>query len=235
MLVVVGCGVVIEGSAQRSQQFSREDARASTMDNQPEAENLKLVLLGDVAVGKSSLSHRFVCDAFLVNSESTVRIAFQSKNLSFEDAAGNEVNLNLRIWDTAGQEKYRSLAPLYIRGADVAIIVYDVTSRESAEAVGYWQEELRQSGEDLVVAIAGNKVDVAGAREVPAETGQVMASAQGAIFQETSAQSGDGVEALFVAAAKAGWEKKKSKDARKMAGVSLNGDGHQESQGKCAC
>ena len=75
--------------------------------------------------------------------------------------------MNLRLWDTAGQEKYRSLAPLYIRGADVAIIVYDVTNSESADAVGYWLEELHQSGEDLVVAIVGNKIDVdEGRREV---------------------------------------------------------------------
>jgi Rab family protein len=74
---------------------------------------VKMVLLGDVAVGKTSLSHRFVTGNFLSNSESTVRIAFQSKNLSFKDAeTGEEVQMNLRIWDTAGQEKYRSLAPL---------------------------------------------------------------------------------------------------------------------------
>ncbi len=82
------------------------------MTPEEDLQNLKLVLLGDVAVGKTSLSHRFVTGSFLNNSESTVRIAFQSKNLSFVDESGAECQLNLRIWDTAGQEKYRSLAPL---------------------------------------------------------------------------------------------------------------------------
>jgi Rab family protein len=75
--------------------------------------NVKMVLLGDVAVGKTSLSHRFVTGNFLNNSESTVRIAFQSKNISFVDPeTAEDCQMNLRIWDTAGQEKYRSLAPL---------------------------------------------------------------------------------------------------------------------------
>ena len=206
------------------------------MEQQDDLPNLKMVLLGDVAVGKTSLSHRFVANSFLINSESTVRIAFQSKNLSFVDESGAEVQLNLRIWDTAGQEKYRSLAPLYIRGADVALIVYDVTSRESSETVGFWLEELRQSGEDLVVAVVGNKIDTPAEREVTAEQGRLIAQSCGnALFQETSARTGDGVESVFVKAAQAGWEKKKVKDLRK-AGVRLGGEGGGASSGsKCGC
>ncbi len=95
----------------------------------------------------------------------------------------------------------------------MAIVVYDVTSKETADTVSYWLEELRQSGEDLVIAVVGNKADVSAAeREVTAEQGKIIALSCGnALFQETSARTGEGVETVFVKAAQAGWEKKKLK------------------------
>jgi Ras-related protein Rab-5C len=124
-----------------------------------------------------------------------------------------------------------------MRGADVAIVVYDVTSKDSSDTVSYWLEELRQSGEDLVIAVVGNKADAVGEREVSADQGRLIAESCGnALFQETSARTGEGVETIFVKAAQAGWEKKKLKDLRK-AGVSVNGPDGQggKEASKCGC
>lgn len=128
------------------------------------------------------------------------------------------------------------MAPLYIRGADVAVIVYDVTSSESAEAVSYWLDELAKSEEDLVAVIVGNKIDVGRGREVTTEKGQTMAMSYGCMFFETSAQTGENVEALFVSCARSGWEKKRMKDLKKSsAAVDLNGDAAAGGDSKCGC
>lgn len=201
--------------------------------------NLKFVLLGDICVGKTSLSHRFVENSFVPNVESTVRIAFQSKNLTFQEEDGKtEVNLCCRIWDTAGQEKYRSLAPMVVRGADVAIVVYDVTRADSMDSVGYWLESLRDSrddGQPPVIVVCGNKADAERDREVATEDGKMMADGCGAMFSETSARTGQGVEAIFVQAAKKAWERRKTMELKKQSssGVTLGSDNSSES--KCGC
>lgn len=115
----------------------------------------------------------------------------------------------------------------------MAIIVYDVTMKDSLDTVTYWRNELKESGEDLVIAVVGNKVDVVKEREISTESGRVLAESLGALFEETSAVTGANVESIFFKAAKLGWEKKQQKEVKRMAGVSLNDDGAGES--KCAC
>ncbi|XP_039129068.1 ras-related protein RHN1-like [Dioscorea cayenensis subsp. rotundata] len=118
--------------------------------------NAKLVLLGDMGTGKSSLVLRFVKGQFLEFQESTIGAAFFSQTLAVSDAT-----VKLEIWDTAGQERYHSLAPMYYRGAAAAIIVYDITSTESFERAKKWVLELQKQGNpNMVTALAGNKVDL---------------------------------------------------------------------------
>ncbi|KAH7545626.1 hypothetical protein FEM48_Zijuj01G0113400 [Ziziphus jujuba var. spinosa] len=127
--------------------------------------NAKLVLLGDVGAGKSSLVLRFVKGQFIEFQESTIGAAFFSQTLAVNDAT-----VKFEIWDTAGQERYHSLAPMYYRGAAAAIIVYDITNQASFDRAKKWVLELHSQGNpNMVVALAGNKADLLEARKVAAE------------------------------------------------------------------
>eukprot|EP01091_Cochliopodium_minus_P002355 TRINITY_DN1221_c0_g1_i1.p1 TRINITY_DN1221_c0_g1~~TRINITY_DN1221_c0_g1_i1.p1 ORF type:complete len:210 (-),score=53.61 TRINITY_DN1221_c0_g1_i1:108-737(-) len=181
---------------------------------------VKVVILGEQFVGKTSLCRQFVSQTFEQNSEPTVRIAFQSKNINL-----NGEKVTLRIWDTAGQEKYRSLAPIYYKGADVAIIVYDVTNEDSFETLKYWIDQLRVNigvDEKLCIAIAGNKSDSSEKdRKVPTQMGEEIANINGALFSETSARTGDNVNSLFIKATKIGINYRKEKDREKSQRLSI--------------
>eukprot|EP00696_Hemimastix_kukwesjijk_P014918 gnl/Hemi2/2997_TR1057_c0_g1_i1.p1 gnl/Hemi2/2997_TR1057_c0_g1~~gnl/Hemi2/2997_TR1057_c0_g1_i1.p1 ORF type:complete len:207 (-),score=49.37 gnl/Hemi2/2997_TR1057_c0_g1_i1:134-754(-) len=155
---------------------------------------IKVVLLGDAGVGKSSLVLRFVTNHFKQFSESTIGASFMSKTLVVDDTA-----IKYQIWDTAGQEKYQSLAPMYYRGAAAAIVVYDITRRESFNTLKKWIKELKSNGPpNIVIAVAGNKSDLTDAREVETEGARAYAREIEAIFAEVSAKTDDGVHDLFV-------------------------------------
>ncbi|RLO12541.1 hypothetical protein DYB28_014328, partial [Aphanomyces astaci] len=148
------------------------------------AREVKVVLLGDTGVGKSSLVLRFVTNNFRPYSESTIGASFMSKMLLVGDQA-----IKYQIWDTAGQEKYHSLAPMYYRGAAAAIVVYDITRKQSLVTLKNWVKELKQLGPDnIVIAIAGNKSDLDDKREVSSATAKAYADEIGAVFIETSAK-----------------------------------------------
>jgi len=114
-----------------------------------------------------------------------------------------ERNIGFKIWDTAGQEKYRSLAPMYYRGSSAAILVYDITKPASFAALQDWVSELKQNGPpDLVLAVCGNKSDLHEDRLVGRSTGENYANSVGALYAETSAKGGDHVEQMFLNVAK---------------------------------
>uniref|UniRef100_A0AAV1TT28 Uncharacterized protein n=1 Tax=Peronospora matthiolae TaxID=2874970 RepID=A0AAV1TT28_9STRA len=158
------------------------------------AREVKVVLLGDTGVGKSSLVLRFVTNNFRPYSESTIGASFMSKMIVVNDAP-----IKYQIWDTAGQEKYHSLAPMYYRGAAAAIVVYDITRKQSLTTLKNWVKELKQLGPDnIVIAIAGNKSDLEEKREVPASQARAYAEEIGALFIETSAKEDTNVSDLFI-------------------------------------
>ncbi|XP_050399055.1 ras-related protein Rab-22A [Patella vulgata] len=155
--------------------------------------DVKLCLLGDSGVGKSSLVMRFVTDSFKPALESTIGASFMTKTLLVE---GN--TYKFQIWDTAGQEKYRALAPMYYRGAAAAIIAYDVTREATYKSVKSWVQELRHQGApNIVIAIAGNKCDLDDLREVREKDAEDYAKEINAIFCETSALTAINVADLF--------------------------------------
>ena len=107
--------------------------------------------------------------------------------------------IKMQIWDTAGQEKYHSLAPMYYRGAAAAIVVYDITRKQSLQTLKNWVKELKQLGPDnIVIAIAGNKSDLEEKREVSSMTAKAYADEIGAVFIETSAKEDTNVSDLFI-------------------------------------
>ena len=110
----------------------------------------KLVLLGDSAVGKSSLVLRFVKKQFFEYQESTIGAAFLTQTITVDDCT-----VKFEIWDTAGQERYHSLAPMYYRGAAAAVVVYDLTNMQSFLRAKSWVKELqRQGNPNIVIALA---------------------------------------------------------------------------------
>jgi len=158
----------------------------------------KLVLLGESAVGKSSLVLRFVKGQFLDYQESTIGAAFLTQTVCL-----NDTTVKFEIWDTAGQERYHSLAPMYYRGAQAAIVVYDITSYDSFDRAKKWVKELqRQGNPNIVIALAGNKVDLAPKRKVEIEEAQAYSDENVILFMETSAKTAANVNELFVAIAK---------------------------------
>ncbi|KAF4020742.1 hypothetical protein G4228_012442 [Cervus hanglu yarkandensis] len=140
--------------------------RGATRPNGPNTGNkicqFKLVLLGESAVGKSSLVLRFVKGQFHEFQESTIGAAFLTQTVCLDDTT-----VKFEIWDTAGQERYHSLAPMYYRGAQAAIVVYDITNEESFARAKNWVKELqRQASPNIVIALSGNKADLANKRAV---------------------------------------------------------------------
>nr|ACJ86121.1 unknown [Medicago truncatula] len=169
---------------------SRQLGRPSPENGGGDAKNLrvKLVLLGDSGVGKSCIVLRFVRGQFDPTSKVTVGASFLSQTIALRDST----TVKFEIWDTAGQERYAALAPLYYRGAAVAVIAYDITSPESFSKAQYWVKELQKHGSpDIVMALVGNKADLQGKREVAVEDGMDYAEKNGMFFIETSAKTAD--------------------------------------------
>lgn len=158
-----------------------------------EIKEMKLVMLGSTTVGKTAIVTR-LCNGKLFDSTSTVGASFLSKTITV-----NEETIKFQIWDTSGSERYRSMAPMYFRNADAAIIVYDITSTESFKDVQYWTKEIKEKGsESTLIALAGNKADLDSARVIERQTGERYAQQNGfSIFNETSALTGANINELF--------------------------------------
>merc|ERR1712130_788840 len=146
----------------------------------------KLVFLGDQSVGKTSLITRFMYDSFDNTYQATIGIDFLSKTMYLEDRT-----VRLQLWDTAGQERFRSLIPSYIRDSSVAVVVYDVSNRQSFVNTARWIEEVRtERGRDVIIVLVGNKTDLVDKRQVSIEEGDAKAREFSVMFIETSAKAG---------------------------------------------
>jgi small GTP-binding protein len=153
---------------------------------------LKVVLLGDSSTGKTTLLTQW-CESLVVpNQPPTIGAGFRHMTI---DLGGESTEVD--FWDTAGQEMYRSTAPIYCRDAQAAMIVYDVTNRQSFASLSDWIKVLTQIV-DAPYVIVGNKIDLDQLRKVTMEEGNQFASARGAHFFETSAVLGIYVEEAFL-------------------------------------
>eukprot|EP01132_Coremiostelium_polycephalum_P004191 gene4191-5246_t len=158
----------------------------------------KVVLLGSTDVGKTAISVQYAQGIFPTRPLSTVGASFLAKNINID---GNKIKF--QIWDTAGQDRFRSLAPLYYRGASVAILVYDITVARTFEKVKDWVEELRANiHEDIIIVVCGNKIDKPDERRVKREIAKSFADEIKAVYFETSAKENLGIEMMFLEIAK---------------------------------
>lgn len=190
----------------------------------------KLVLLGETSVGKSSLVIRFVKGQFHEYQESTIGAAFLTQTVVVGD-----YTVKFEIWDTAGQERYHSLAPMYYRGAAAAIVVYDITSAASFNRAKTWVKELqRQGSQDVVIALAGNKLDRENERAVSADEAKKYSEENGLSFIETSAKTNINVRELFLAIARK-LPKENAEATRKDNGILLDADFENRSKKKKCC
>lgn len=152
---------------------------------------IKVCIIGDTDVGKTSLSTRFCHSEFPTNSTPTIGASFLQKRVAVDS-----VEISLQIWDTAGQERFRSMAPMYYRGAKAAICVFDVTNEESFNRIATWLRDLRSHADpNAVICIAGNKCDRASAFDLT--LAEAYATSVNATFFRTSALTGDGVQEVF--------------------------------------
>jgi Rab family protein len=163
----------------------------TTLNASPRTFAPKLVLVGNSGVGKTAIGRRFVTNSFHEGYNTTV----------LADSIRKQMNINgsvvdLRIWDTAGQEVYRALNPLYFRDASLAIIVFSVIDSKSLECAEYWINSVRQVTPTALLALAGNKVDLS-PRVIKFESANEFAKKHKIPYVETSAMTGEGVASLF--------------------------------------
>ncbi|GAB4828106.1 Ras- protein RABA4d [Ancistrocladus abbreviatus] len=153
----------------------------------------KVVLIGDSAVGKSQLLARFARNDFSLDSKATIGVEFQTKTMVIDHKT-----VKAQIWDTAGQERYRAVTSAYYRGAVGAMLVYDISRRQTFDHIARWLDELRgHADKNIVIMLVGNKSDLDSLRAVPTEDAKEFAENENLFFMETSALEATNVETAF--------------------------------------
>ena len=154
---------------------------------------LKYVVIGDSGIGKSNIVLRYINNTFSEEFKTTVGVEFGAKNI--------EVNNNIyriQIWDTAGQENFRSIARAYYKNSVCACIVYDITNRSSFQSIQSWIDDCsKQTSKTVLLLLIGNKSDLKDMREVQYEEGEKFAKLHNMIFLETSAKTGENISSIF--------------------------------------
>uniref|UniRef100_A0A7S2X9Q9 Uncharacterized protein n=1 Tax=Lotharella oceanica TaxID=641309 RepID=A0A7S2X9Q9_9EUKA len=155
---------------------------------------LKLLMVGESNVGKTSILIQYTSDSFDEKTKSTIGVDLKVKTIEFMGK-----KLKLTLWDTAGQERFRTLTASYYRGANGVVLVYDVTNRESFEHVQHWLKEVDVycTNEDVVTMLVANKIDKEQERKVSKEEGMAFARKHNMLFMECSAKTKQGVTQAF--------------------------------------
>lgn len=153
----------------------------------------KYIIIGDTGVGKSCLLLQFTDKRFRHDHDLTIGVEFGSRMIRIE-----EKDIKLQIWDTAGQESFRSITRSYYRGAAGALLVYDITRRDTFTHLSNWLQDARENGNaDMVITLVANKTDLDSRRTVSTEEGQKFARDNNLIFVEASAKNSTNVEQAF--------------------------------------
>ena len=191
----------------------------------------KVVLLGEMLTGKTSLISRLVDNTFNYNETTTFVASNFSKEIEYSEFNG--ITLTLQIWDTAGQEKFRSVNKIFYKEAAVVILVYDITNERSFEQLKtYWYQEVKQKGEkNVVFAVAGNKCDLFSDEKITEKEGREFANEIGAVFFQTSPLSNINVSELFKEVGKVYLQKNGLDKDNEF--IKLNGKKKKKKEGCC--
>lgn len=169
------------------------NGKTSKGQNKEADYGFKLIIVGDASAGKSSFMHQFLEGKFRKQSTHTIGVEFGTKILSL-----GQRQIKLQIWDTAGQERYRAVTRSYYRGAVGALILYDVTSRDSYNNLPTWLQDAReQAWKDISIIAVGNKRDLKEERQVSFLEASRFSQEQDILFLETSALTGENVQEVF--------------------------------------
>ena len=154
---------------------------------------IKVILIGDSGVGKTNIMSKFLKNQFMENSKATVGVEFGSKLFIHENH-----KIKAQIWDTAGQEKYKAITGAYYKGSKGALVIYDITRKETFANIEKWVNDLKTAGDPkITIIIIGNKSDLADKRQIAKEEGEEKAKSFGCAFLETSAFNGENIDKAF--------------------------------------
>ena len=172
-------------------------APSSTNGSQNKPSNyqyiFKLILIGNSGVGKSCILQRYMKHTFEESYKCTIGVDFLMKSIVI-----NGQTVKLQLWDTAGQEKYKSMVSSYYRGANVALIVFDITNHQSFDSLPMWTENFYKNGpEQKNIILIGNKKDLADLRQVTQQEAEAFSETNNMMYFETSAKEGDNIEYIF--------------------------------------
>ena len=165
---------------------------ADTTDVSYQINRQKIILTGDIAVGKTSIINSLLNSKFNDEYEPSIGVDFFSKTMNYK---GKQIKL--QIWDSAGQEKFRSLIPNYIRGASLIFLVYDITQKESFSHLPDWIKFINNI-ENTNIIIIGNKIDLEDSRVINFEEGKKFAEKNNCEIYEVSAKNGTGLVEMLI-------------------------------------
>ncbi len=199
---------------------------------------LKIIILGDSGVGKTSLMNQYVNQRFSKQYKTTIGADFTTKEVMVDDKL-----VTMQIWDTAGQERFQSLGVAFYRGADACMLVYDITKPKSFESLTNWRDEfLIQAGprdaENFPFAVLGNMVDKADERRVPEETARRWCqrdSDHEIPYFETSAKDAIGIDAAFLAIAQAALKQDTQEDVYIPNTLKVTAQDDRSAVDQCGC
>lgn len=154
----------------------------------------KLILGGDGSVGKTSMVHRFVENAFQTDYKATIGTSIMKKECEFE---GLKSKVRFLIWDLAGQAQFKRVRHSYVANAEAGILVFDVTRRETFENIESWYKDTIDVVKDINLILVGNKIDLEDKRDVSSAEGEELAKKFGLGYIETSAKTGENIEDAF--------------------------------------
>ena len=170
-----------------------EDNDYSSHSNSEYSYSVKFIIVGDSSVGKSNILLRFSRNVFDPGHQATLGIEFANKHLLF-----NNIDYLVQVWDTAGQENFRSVTRAYYKASAVAMVVYDISNEESFQHIQAWIKDCKDLAPKTVqLILIGNKSDLEDQRVISKEKGEQLASENNMLFFETSALNGNGVEEAF--------------------------------------
>ena len=160
--------------------------------------SLKVTLLGETTVGKTSIIYQFIKKTFIASNLTTIGCDKFSRIITIQKR-----NILLNLWDTAGQERFKSLSPMFIKGSDIVILVYDITNEDSfIQLEKFWINIVRDNTQNIVLGIAANKIDLYDREKVDEEKGRKFAASVNGIFACLSATNYISIEAFFFKLAK---------------------------------